>query len=35
MSYYFLYILQEAVTAKIPQLMFEYNIYRQLGATGK
>jgi len=35
MSYYLLYTLQEPITAKIPQLMFEYNIYRQLGATGK
>ncbi|XP_025193986.1 casein kinase I-like [Melanaphis sacchari] len=28
-------IKTESVTAKIPQLMFEYNIYRQLGATDK
>ncbi|KAF0763460.1 casein kinase I-like isoform X2 [Aphis craccivora] len=28
-------IKTEPITAKIPQLMFEYNIYRQLGATDK
>eukprot|EP00102_Acyrthosiphon_pisum_P006496 XP_001952617.3 PREDICTED: casein kinase I-like [Acyrthosiphon pisum] len=28
-------IKTESINAKIPQLMFEYNIYKQLGATGK
>ncbi|XP_026809007.1 casein kinase I-like [Rhopalosiphum maidis] len=28
-------IKTEAITAKIPQLVFEYNIYRQLGATDR